>query len=679
MNPLSRQRPLAVVALLAAVLLGTPVPAAVAAEATDEPSRDEVYQDLGLAELPADYVILVDVSGSMGKNGRYDPVRSALRPFLESLSPEDYVALFTFGDDARAIYLGSPADPAGILARLPASITDAKVKTDIGAGLERGLTELERPDAAEIGSVVMFTDGKHLPARESVYRDVDGPAWDALAERGEALAEEHELAAYSLPLTTKEAGTEQLGEVIANTTELRPESVENLEEYLGRAAERVRARKAALLLREDEGNGVAAEWSTAGPLDLDDGPVPATLRLTATTTRVPVTVTGLAASLDGEPVTVGGLPEEVFLAAGESREFEVLVEGSLGAGPLPVRRTRETGADLTVGGSVGSPWEVVLDDQEFGLAPAVEVAEREVRLRAEVGSPLALPLLIGVPLAVLLAGWLLWLHRNRVPLRGLLLVTRALGEGPQDRVQLSGRRVALNPPMVGGSGSVHGRRHRSAAGVPGVALHIRYSPDGTADRSATAVCRPGDQIMINGVTFSHQPHGATATPVPAWTADAPAPVPGTAAAAGPWMGTAAARTPATPAAGHPPVTLPGQATGPAGGPAAGPSTGPGAGPAGGRGFGLGPYADKAAGTGPAPAPVDGGRGGFSAAPLPAPVRPPDAPAGPPEEDGSMTTQLRLPPRADTPAPDAAIPDDDDIQDTPPPGYAARRPPRQDEP
>ncbi|MGW6599621.1 vWA domain-containing protein [Streptomyces sp. NPDC055036] len=493
---------------------GTPAagtPATGTSATGSEPGRTEIYAELGLDELPADYVILVDVSGSMLSKGRYASVRSALLPFLKSLSPQDYVALFTFGNKAETVYLGRPSDPAGIIDKLPARAGPSGVRTDLGAALDRGLAELERPGAAEVGSVVMFTDGKHEPAKGSRYPKADGPAWDALRDRGAELAGGRELAAYSLPLATDESGTAQLARVVPKTTELRPESVQDLAEYLGRAAERSRARKAARLVAQDAGKGVTATWSPAGPLDLGSGGAAGALTLTATTARVPLTVTGLKATLNGQPLTVTGLPDRVSLKPGAARRFDVQVRGEPDAGALPIRRTWESEVTLTVHGEVTTPWAATLDDVTFTVPTAVDGPGKGPRLRAEVGSPLALPLLIGVPVAALLAALLLWVRRNRAVLSGVLVLSpasvsaSALGGGPQEHVVLRGRRLALAPSRIGGSGSVHGRRFRTDDGRRGIALHLRYSPDGTPARSANAICRPGDGVVINGIAFTYRP------------------------------------------------------------------------------------------------------------------------------------------------------------------------------
>jgi Mg-chelatase subunit ChlD len=69
-----------VTALLAA---GQPVAAAPA-------TLDEVYAKLGVDQVPSQYVVMVDVSGSMNGD-RYAQVRRSLTGFFAALAPEDQV------------------------------------------------------------------------------------------------------------------------------------------------------------------------------------------------------------------------------------------------------------------------------------------------------------------------------------------------------------------------------------------------------------------------------------------------------------------------------------------------------------------------------------------------------------------------------------------------------------
>ncbi|MEU4494148.1 vWA domain-containing protein [Streptomyces sp. NPDC023998] len=489
--------------LAAAVLSAGPVTAH-AAPAADGPSRAEVYTALGLDDQPADYAILVDTSWSMRKDGRYETVRSTLRPFLESLSPKDHVALVAFDTRPDPRYIGPADDTDEIMSKVPPGPTPEGA-TDIGAALETALTELERSDASEIASIVLVTDGSHQPGSGTRYPESTGEAWTALRKRATDIGKRTELAGYALPLGTGASGADLLDDVVPNTTVLRPDSVKGLGAYLQRAGDRTRARKAQLLLAKDQGKGVTAAWQDGDRLDLTDGSATARLTLRSTTSRLPLTVTGLKASVGDPAVALSGLPSQLTLKPGESRSFDVRLRGGLPDGMFPYRRTENAEGTLLVSGRVASPWEQALAPTvRLKVAERVRVPEPAVPLRDTVGSPVLLPAVIGAVLLIALIGWLLWRRTHRPRLRGELLLVPAFEDRIPDRIELRGRRMRLQPHSVGGRGQVHGRR-RVADGESQVHLLIRYTPDGSSARESDATCRPGSHVVVNGVSFTYVP------------------------------------------------------------------------------------------------------------------------------------------------------------------------------
>ena len=492
-------------AVVAAALLLTVLPAP-SATAAETPNRDEIYQDLGVAAHPVDYVVLVDTSGSMAAKGRYDTVRATLRGFLEGLSSADHVALITFDDRPEVRYIGAGGDAGKIVSRLPKA-PDRTGGTDIGAALDRGLGELERTDAGDIASVVMLTDGKHDPPRGSKYPKASGAPWTALRERADDLAERTELAGYALPLGSGATGADLLGDVVENTLVLRPDSIEDLSGYLRRAGDNTRARSAALLLAEDKGKGVTASWTDTGVHDLTDGSATASVTLRSTTRHVPLSVSGLRLSADGVPLEVTGvpkLPKQLALEPGESRKYDVRLAGGPQTGGLPYPRTEDGRAALRVSGQVSSPWQRALTpDVDLKVPGAVRVAGGPLPVRAEVGSVYFPAALFAALAAALAAGWLWWRSVNRPQLRGVLTAVPVFGEGIPQRIALSGRRVNFSP-RGGGRGTVHGRRRRTADG-PRVDLLIRYTPEGTSGRPDRVTCGPGSQVVVGGLSFTHVP------------------------------------------------------------------------------------------------------------------------------------------------------------------------------
>lgn len=519
---LRRSGALALSAALLAALPLTAHPAAAAGAAgrapADDPAptRADVYRALHLEQEPADYVILVDTSGSMTEDGRYDTVVSTLHPFLAGLTPKDHVALFTFDSRPEARYIGSAGDPDAIIAHLPAG-PDPSGSTDIGAALDSALTELERDDASPVASVVLLTDGKQEPPDSSRYpADPAKGDWPQLHDRAGKVAAHHELAGYALPLGSGASGADLLGAVVPHTAVLRPDSIQNLGAYLARAGDRTRARQAGRLLAPDDGKGVTARWE-GGTADVTGGSAGGRITLTSQTGRLPLTVTGLHASLAGSPVTVSGLPDRVVLQPGRSVSYQVTLHGTLPAGFLPYRTGKDEDARLRLSGTVGSPWaQPLAPDVALHVPGRVAVDADTVPLHAEVGSAAFLPGAAGAVVLLALLGWLWWRRVNRPPMTGTLVVARVFGEQLPDRVALAGRRpLRLDPPGAGGRGTVHGRRRRKD-GAARTELVVRYTPDGTSARESGATCEPGGQVVVGGVQFTHVPARETSgrTPEP---------------------------------------------------------------------------------------------------------------------------------------------------------------------
>lgn len=212
---------------LAAVLLGIIGAclqlAPIAAQAAPSVDVDEVVGALGLASEPADYVLLIDTSGSMNQGGRFQQVRSQLRTLLAGLDSDDRVALLTFDSTVVRRYRGTVGtNPNTVLAHLPATATGTH--TDIGAAIHGGLAELERADTYRLAALILITDGVMDTVPTAKYAKVGSAAWKKLKTRSTSLGKSHELAAYAVSLiSTTDAGL--LKKAMPRATEVSADEV----------------------------------------------------------------------------------------------------------------------------------------------------------------------------------------------------------------------------------------------------------------------------------------------------------------------------------------------------------------------------------------------------------------------------------------------------------------------
>lgn len=108
---------------------------------------------------PMNLALVIDRSGSMDAPDKMPALKAALRLFLESLAPEDLVALVVYSDEAEVIV---PAQPVGDGAWIQDAITRIEPggHTNIHAGLVAGIREVDRAfDRRRNNRVLLLTDG----------------------------------------------------------------------------------------------------------------------------------------------------------------------------------------------------------------------------------------------------------------------------------------------------------------------------------------------------------------------------------------------------------------------------------------------------------------------------------------------------------------------------------------
>ena len=127
----------------------------------------------------ADYVVAVDVSGSMKRFK--DSVIPSVTDFLEALPDGDYVSLISFGTGAQVAGVPTAlnASTRGTLRQALGSMQFNEQNTDLEAMSNITLDELNRPGGSDLKFVFVFTDFDHDPAKDRRGSE----NWSALRER----------------------------------------------------------------------------------------------------------------------------------------------------------------------------------------------------------------------------------------------------------------------------------------------------------------------------------------------------------------------------------------------------------------------------------------------------------------------------------------------------------------
>ncbi|MFI5906484.1 VWA domain-containing protein [Dactylosporangium sp. NPDC051541] len=476
------------------------------AMADPAPTREDIYKQLGVDDVAADYVVLVDTSGSMGANGLYNNVRGVLNTFLGGLAPNDYVALYTFDNKPQWRYGNKAGNRDAILNALPTAPTTDGM-TDIGRAIEQALNELNRSGAADIATVVLLTDGEQAAPADSPYVSTTAPAWQNLKTRAASLNKTW-LGAYALPLNAK-TGASLLQSVIPSTVVLEPSTGSGLAGYLDQSKQATRLAKARSLLAGDVGKGVQVKWATKQS-DRVAGTATLELTLTSQTQRAPLTVTDLQVSSGGGVTWSEPPPATVDLKPGQSQTFTMSVRWSPGFS-LKLWPHQQDSAPVTATGKVGSPWAAVLGSDIPLNVPGGIPAEGSTSdaLSKQVGSWPAVAIAAGsLALIVLVVALILYTRAYpRLPrgTMGVYQVGARTSDGFRliDRFQVRRRRVEHVSDAAGATIRVRGRRVPLSKFAPAhIGLEttlVRTDIRGTSSHTI----RPGHGGLVGGLYLFH--------------------------------------------------------------------------------------------------------------------------------------------------------------------------------
>ncbi len=227
--------------------------------AKDVPKLKAIF---GANAQQADYVVLIDTSGSMR---RFWPVViDGISEFVAALPDKDHVSIIPFDREAtNARLLPRTLDPQSrqdLMTELrhlpPPSGTPDQQYTDFGRALSALGEELGRPGANRLQFVFMFSDFEHDPAADSEYRshDPQNPAWQALAARYNRVTSNKMVENFALMLPTgANVGRDlQLVRQVLGTVEVIPiNDPQTLHEWFDRQREEIVRDKLRVLVRRD--------------------------------------------------------------------------------------------------------------------------------------------------------------------------------------------------------------------------------------------------------------------------------------------------------------------------------------------------------------------------------------------------------------------------------------------
>ena len=487
------------VVLSGLVAIGGPAAAAPPAPAT----LDEVYAALGVDRIPADYVVMVDVSGSMQQGGRYAAVKDSLRTFFAALAPDDQLTLGAFADSVQIVHQGPAGrSPDKLVDLLPATATGAK--TDIGAAIETTVNQLRRKDAPGIATVVLLSDGEQDPPRGSAYPFDSGYAWDQLTSAVSHLRKTS-LQAYAVPLAGA-TGARLLGKAFPNTQVLNLSSIDQLTSRLEQPKAAARAAKARSVLGDDPVRPVQVEW--VGLRAIGAGRTVLTVRFRSATRHLPLTVTDISVRTGDSALHATARSKSVELPPGGTATVNVVVDWD--AGPLRIAplSTVARSVSMTLQAEVRSRWSSVLaTNLSTTLDARLAGAQVDANLSAQRGS-IWWWLFGALVLAVVLLGLARLRHRRLRPnLLGTLRTV--LPDGSVRRLPLNGQAMQINQATMGLRGYGDVRMSRPTVRSTVLVLAIAYSPDGSVGGRETKLCEPGETATVSGVEFAWELAPAT--------------------------------------------------------------------------------------------------------------------------------------------------------------------------
>lgn len=317
-------------------------------------SIDELFELFGVATVPADFVVVVDTSGSMsqGENPPYPAVLAAYQSLVDSIPVGDNLSVLTFDSSPNLAFQGAISSETREQAKAALPVEARGQATDIGSAIDATLRRLERADASDVQLVIFLTDGRHQPAAGSAYPGTNGPEWDALRGRAQAVDASHDTLVLGVGLGDQGAGGVELLRQVFGNPEINSLPPEQLPDFFRESVRRSQLARLATLVDEELANGVDVSSSSsarlADPMEVEVG-------ITSHLEKLPV------------DVTISGV--QIKDANGDPVEAEIVGDRSLRIGP-----------DSTT--TVTVRMEPQVEDPGFTVPPVTEEDQFDVTLDA---------------------------------------------------------------------------------------------------------------------------------------------------------------------------------------------------------------------------------------------------------------------------------------------------------
>jgi hypothetical protein len=488
----------------AAIVMLLGAPAALASTPTPPAT---VAARLGASHIPAEIVILVDISGSMTSDGLYPQVQQVLPSFIANLrkqDPRDVVAVVTFGtkSDTQTVYLGLPTASS-----IPLPATARSSSTDFGYAFQKALNILSQATARiKVGGVLLMSDGELDAPGDQQYATYSAPGWNKLRAMANGLG--ISVTGYGLPLTSNQTYTQSVNMALSHVFAQRQTltaDLGNIGAQLNLAAQQIMDSRVAAAAQLDSGRGVAVAWpglpGQAGTpaLDLGAGSADIKVRLTPMTSRIPLSVDGLTVTASGFPVPVtASLPSRTaHLVPGRPVTLPVhLTWRKTSGGMSPIGGSRSATGRLALHGRVTSPFSAAISgtfgDRAFQVGGLTGAVSTTVPSAVPAKSPLALWVIVILLILAVIAVLVYW----RARLQGRLVL-----KPPDQRpgyLDLPKRRSVTRPTdeiiQIPGHVTV-----RNSLRGKKMLITLRLQ-----DHVGSGTLQPGGRRMIAGVDVSHQ-------------------------------------------------------------------------------------------------------------------------------------------------------------------------------